>query len=143
MAEATSKDIQNLGKSIKASFGGLEKVLKGNKAKETEDKLTFKDVISQIKAATSVGSKPKREDFIDAAKELNEINGALSQIGADPNNTFPSNLIGKLGDAVQLGLDFIAEQKPSLKGAAAKGIASKMKETSAGFIKNLAMETVS
>ena len=40
-------------------------------------------------------------------------------------------------------MDFIAEQKPSLKGAAAKGIASKMKTTSAGFIKNLAMETVS
>ena len=108
-----------------------------------DEKATFKEVISQITTAMNVGSKPKREDYIIAAKELNEINGTLSQIGADSNISFNSDLLGKLQEAVQIGLDFIAKQKPSLKGAAAKGIANKMKETSTGFVKNLAMETVS
>ena len=112
-------------------------------AKTDENKTTIKDVLSQITTATSVGSKPKREDFIDAAKELSNIQSALSEVGASDSLSFDSELLKKLQEAVQVGLDFIAEQKPSLKGAAAKGIANKMKETSTGFVKNMAMETVS
>ena len=111
--------------------------------KTEENKLTIEDVISQIITAMSVGSKPKREDFIDAAKELSNIQSALSEVGASDSLSFDSELLKKLQEAVQVGLDFIAEQKPSLKGAAAKGIANKMKETSTGFVKNMAMETVS
>ena len=97
-------------------------------AKTEENKLTIEDVISQITTAMSVGSKPKREDFIDAAKELSEIQSTLSKVGASDELSFDSKLLKKLQEAVQVGLDFIAEQKPSLKGAAAKSIASKMKE---------------
>ena len=97
-------------------------------AKTDENKTTIKDVISQITTATSVGSKPKREDFIDAAKELTDIQSALSEVGASDSLSFDSDALGDLQAAVKKGLDFIAEQKPSLKGAATKGIANKMKE---------------
>ena len=112
-------------------------------AKTDENKATIKDVISQITTAMSVGSTPKREAFIDAAKELSNIQSALSEVGASDSLSFDSELLKKLQEAVQVGLDFIAEQKPSLKGAAAKGIANKMKETSSGFVKGMAMEAVS
>ena len=121
----------------------LEKSALGRDGITAENKETIKDVISQITTAMSVGSKPKREDFIDAAKELTDIQSALSEVGASDEVTFNSDALGDLQAGVQKGLDFIAEQKPSLKGAVAKGIKNKMTATSAGFIKGLAMETVS
>ena len=132
-------------KAVKKQITNLGKDALGKEGISAEEKETFKDVLSQIITATNVGSKPTREDYINAAKELEEIQKSLSRIASDDDIDFDSDLLGENGlqGAVQKGLDFIAEQKPSLKGAAAKSIRAKMKSTSAGFIKNLAMETVS
>ena len=138
-----TKSLKGRQKTFIKQIKALEKSAEGRKEITAENKDTIKDVISQITSAMNVGSKPKREDFIDAAKELTDIQSALSEVGASDSLSFDSELLKKLQEAVQVGLDFIAEQKPSLKGAAAKGIANKMKETSTGFVKNMAMETVS
>ena len=137
-----TKSLKGRQKTFDRQVKTIEKSALGA-AKTEENKTTIKDVISQITTATSVGSKPKREDFIDAAKELSDIQSALSGVGVSDSLSFDSELLKKLQEAVQVGLDFIAEQKPSLKGAAVKGIANKMKETSTGFVKGMAMETVS
>ena len=141
-SDQQTKSLKGRQKTFDRQVKTIEKSALGE-AKTEENKLTIKDVISQITSAMNVGSKPKREDFIDAAKELSNIQSALSEVGASDSLSFDSELLKKLQEAVQVGLDFIAEQKPSLKGAAAKGIANKMKETSTGFVKNMAMETVS
>ncbi|SVB24747.1 uncharacterized protein METZ01_LOCUS177601, partial [marine metagenome] len=141
-SDQQTKSLKGRQKTFDRQVKTIEKSALGE-AKTEENKLTIKDVISQITSAMNVGSKPKREDFIDAAKELSNIQNALSEVGASDSLSFDSELLKKLQEAVQVGLDFIAEQKPSLKGAAAKGIANKMKETSTGFVKNMAMETVS
>ena len=60
-------------KAVKKAIEKLEKDTLGEGVITAEDKLTFKDVIAQIQAATRVGSKPKREEFIDAAKEYLDI----------------------------------------------------------------------
>ena len=138
-----TKSLKGREKTFRGQIKKLGKSALDRKGITAENKETINDVISQITTAMSVGSNPKREAFIDAAKELTDIQSALSEVGASDNLSFDSDALGDLQAAVKIGLDFIAEQKPSLKGAVAKGIKNKMTETSTGFIKGLAMETVS
>ena len=49
-----------------------------------EEKKIFSDIIDQITTAMSIGSKPKREDYITASKELTEISDSLSRVATDP-----------------------------------------------------------
>ena len=138
-----TKSLKGREKTFRGQIKKLGKSALDRDGITAENKETINDVISQITTAMSVGSKPKREDFIDAAKELTDIQNALSEVGASDEVTFNSDALGDLQAGVQKGLDFIAEQKPSLKGTVAKGIKNKMTATSTGFIKSLAMETVS
>ena len=87
-----------------------------------EEKKIFSDIIDQITTAMSIGSKPKREDYITAAKELTEISDALGRVAGDPETagTFNPTLMDALNgpgedSAINIALNFIKE-KTSLDG---------------------------
>ena len=58
--------------------------LKGSVSGTKEENKIFADLIDQIKTAMDVGSKPKREDYITASKEITEIGDALGRAASDP-----------------------------------------------------------
>ena len=135
-------------KSEKKRITDLATSALGQSGITSEEKEIFKDVINQITTAMNIGSKPKREDYISAAKELTEISDSLSRIATDPetagkiNPTLMTALNGPSeSSAINIALNFIKKKKPSLPGAAVTSMADKMKSASGGFLKNIAMET--
>ena len=57
-------------------------------------KRTFEFILSDIKSALNVGKKPKREDFINAIKQVEDIKKVLGD--AAGKTTLHPNLIGLL-----------------------------------------------
>ena len=127
--------------------------LKGSVSGTKEEMKIFSDLIDQIKTAMDVGSKPKREDYITASKEITEIGDALGRIAGDPesagmiNPTLmltlydPTEDVDNPTSAIGIALRFIKKKKPSLPGAAVKSMGDKMTSAGGGFLKNIAMET--
>ena len=131
-------------KQEKARITALKKSVVGT----SEENAIFSDIIDQIKTAMDVGSKPKREDYITASKELTEISDSLSRVATDPetagmiNSDMMTALNGPSeGSAINIALNFIKKKKPSLPGAAVTSAGDKMKSLTGGFLKNIAMET--
>ena len=131
-------------KQEKARISALKTSAVGTK----EEMKIFSDLLDQIKNAMDVGSKPKREDYITAAKELTEISDALGRVAGAPETagTFNPTLMNALNgpsedSAINIALNFIKKKKPSLPGAAVKSMGDKMTSAGGGFLKNIAMET--
>ena len=136
-------------KQEKARISALKTSAVGTK----EEMKIFSDLLDQIKNAMDVGSKPKREDYITASKEITEIGDALGRIAGDPesagmiNPTLmltlydPTEDVDNPTSAIGIALRFIKKKKPSLPGAAVKSMGDKMTSAGGGFLKNIAMET--
>ena len=142
--EQQTSSLKGFLKQEKARITALKKSVVGT----SEENAIFSDLIDQIKNAMDVGSKPKREDYITAAKELTEISDALGRIAGDPESagTFNSDMMTALNgphddSAIKIALNFIKKKKPSLPGAAVTSAKDKMKSLTGGFLKNIAMET--
>ena len=113
-----------------------------------EEKAIVKEVISQITTAMNVGSKPKREAYLTAGKELTEIQQTLTALAEQED--FDPGLMNLLNrptvdgqeptSATGIALNFIKVKQPSLPGAAASGAVDKMKAVSGGFLKTMAMD---
>ena len=78
---ATSKNIQDLGKSINTQLSSLAKVLKGSNAQETKDRKTFLTAIESIfkktAADTKTVGKSINTQFSGISKILKESNAQL------------------------------------------------------------------
>ena len=81
---ATSKNIQDLGKSINTQLSGISKILKGGKAQETKDRKTFLTAIESIfkktAADTKTVGKSINTQFSNISKILKESNTKLSSL---------------------------------------------------------------
>ena len=78
---ATSKNIQDLGKSINTQLSSLAKVLKGSNAQETKDRKTFLIAIESIFKKTATDTKTVGKSintqFSGISKILKESNAQL------------------------------------------------------------------
>ena len=147
--EQQTSSLKGFLKQEKARITALKKSVVGT----SEENAIFSDLIDQIKNAMDVGSKPKREDYITAAKELTEISDALARVAGDPESAgmIEPAMMTALYDptedkenptsAIGIALRFIKKKKPSLPGAAVTSMGEKMKSATGGFLKNIAMET--
>ena len=132
--EQQTSSLKGFLKQEKARITALKKSVVGT----SEENAIFSDLIDQIKNAMDVGSKPKREDYITAAKELTEISDALGRVAGDPESagTFNSDMMTALNglhddSAIKIALNFIKKKKPSLPGAAVTSAKDKMKSLTA------------
>ena len=108
--------------------------------KDNDLKTGFNKVIGQIISHLKVGSKPKREDFKKATKELTAIKESLGNVAQHEH--FDPILLKTLDRAVDIALAAIEEKTPSFKGAVAGSIGSKAKSTIGSFASGMLMQTL-
>ena len=100
---ATSKDIQDLGKSINAQLSGLAKVLKGSKAKDTENKRESDRYNKKFLAAIESMSAHQKKSFKGFKKADSKTGGILAGLFAGAGGA----LMGMVKGVGGLGKGFV------------------------------------
>ena len=110
-----------------------------NKDVQASQKWVYDSILGDIKSALNVGKTPKRGDFLNAVKKVEDIKaviGAATQI----ETTLHPDLIGLLVKYIEKALTALEENTPGKIDAGRKAIGAKMKSTAGGFLKTMVSE---
>ena len=99
----------------------------------------YNDILRDIKSTLNLPKKPKREDFINAAKKAAEISKVLED-AVKADTILDAELIGYLHHFIGIAGAALKENKPGLIGAAGKSVGSKMVSTAQGIVSGMASQ---
>ena len=101
---ATSKNIQDLGKSINSQLSGLSKILKGSKALETENKREKDRFNKKFLEAIESMSAHQKKSFKGFKKADTKTGGILAGIFSGAGGA----LVGMVKGVSRIGTGFVA-----------------------------------
>ena len=108
-----------------------------SKEEQFAQKDVFGTILGDIKRSLSLGKTPKREDFIQAAKKVQDIINVLGDATGEDRGNLDEDLFNILSQSATEALGALGKNTPGAMKAGVGAIGGKMKSVAGGFLKGM------